>query len=119
MELTKEEKNELLARWVGFEQRGTARVWYSPEKDVPWTNNPPDLYHSLDAQAKWIDPKLNDLLGDTGWIMDSSPWLAEKYGLYGCKLYRSQAIERRAATLANAKAEAVLALTGEGNERPR
>ena len=44
--MTDQEKNEVLAEWVGFKS--------CQDRCVPL----PNLYHSLDAQVKWLWPKL-------------------------------------------------------------
>ena len=68
--MTDQEKNEVLVRWLGWEQRPhiedggcgcdycTTLHWYTPDGQNPAL---PDLLHSLDAQAKWLWPKLDYL----------------------------------------------------------
>ncbi len=66
--MTDQEQNEALARWAGFTWDG---FWIDPDNhtfSVPWDNEGepreacvPDLLHSLDAQAKWLWPKLQKL----------------------------------------------------------
>ena len=74
----RQQKNEVLAKWAGFEQRESDKQDYF--KDKGWTyrvrwfndgferNNLPDFLHSLDVQAKWLWPKLKqrDIWMDIG-----------------------------------------------------
>ena len=68
--MTDQEKNEVLVRWLGWEQRPhiedggcgcdycTTLHWYTPDGQNPAL---PDLLHSLDAQAKWLWDKVRDM----------------------------------------------------------
>ena len=67
MELTDEEKTQILLKWAGFQsyyksqapEETGVEAWVQPpdsERTIPI----PDLLHSLDAQAKWLWPKLTD-----------------------------------------------------------
>ena len=69
--MTDQEKNEVLAKWSGFVDYGGVAVygpgdgskkgWYDPDGNALGfhAGNLPDLLHSLDAQAKWLWPKLD------------------------------------------------------------
>ncbi len=62
--MTDQEKNEVLAKWAGFAKIGyqntpdwiLADRWVYPNTDR--RADLPDFLHSLDAQAKWLLPKL-------------------------------------------------------------
>ena len=56
------DKNERLLRYAGFTLRNcgvpycNCKRWFVP--DGTGYGEPPDLYNSLDAQSKWLWPKL-------------------------------------------------------------
>ena len=61
--VTDQEKNDVLMRFAGLELRGGGwgiRAALQPfPAQVMWDfHNDLDLLHSLDAQAKWLNPKL-------------------------------------------------------------
>lgn len=60
--------NENLLKFAGFTSKkhpsGNWLMWYeelSNHKRIYYDNKPPDLVNSLDAQAKWIYPKLQKI----------------------------------------------------------
>ena len=59
--MTDAEKNEALLKFAGFQfcfrNDDGVKIWYYPEPNSD-PMPPPDLLHSLDAQAKWLWPKL-------------------------------------------------------------
>ena len=67
--MTDPEKNEVLLKFAGFKdlsKLGTPYPWDAPDGSA--VKEPPDFLHSLDAQAKWLWPKLDspDQFGDKG-----------------------------------------------------
>ena len=64
--MTDQEKNEVLAKWRGFVAHfpGNECLEFWEDPDGNTIPDLPDLYHSLDAQAKWIIPKACYEYGD-------------------------------------------------------
>ncbi len=119
------DKNEVLVRWLGWEQHPhiedggcgcdycTTLHWYTPDGQNP---SLPDLLHSLDAQAKWLVPKLNETLKHDGWSASWTPWFPPERQ-WSVNIGRQGRDEEYfGATLAEACAEAILSLIGE--EKP-
>ncbi len=60
--MTEQEDNELLARFAGFTlYQSLPEKWQDADG---WIGSLPDFLHSLDAQAKWLWPKLRRDFGD-------------------------------------------------------
>ena len=70
--MTDQEKNEVLLKFAGFRFHLSAsenpHYWTYPDGEVvdrdSFRHLLPDLFHSLDAQAKWIIPKACYEYGD-------------------------------------------------------
>ena len=119
-----QEKNEVLAKWVGFTFDELSRMWLAPDGSSPYPHfSAPDLLHSLDAQAKWLWPKLNR----DGWFVnlmqsgDGSYWKARLWTPYsGTSEITLENIAakpvRDGPTPAEACAEAILSLIGGNDE---
>ncbi len=110
VDMTDQEKNEVLLKFAGFRYREGACDWLPPDQESTDTLylDTPDLLHSLDAQAKWIYPKLYEVkLHQRSNIMNGQ-WCAEVFirTPSGC-IYRD--------TPAIAVADAVLSLIGNIN----
>ena len=109
--MTDQEKNEVLARWAGFTP-GECKIlccqaahWLSPDNTL-WHGVLPDFLHSLDAQAKWLWPKLEDWgIGLRG---DGSRF-------FGYASLNGVEIQDSGTTPAEACAEAILSLIGKDN----
>ncbi len=106
--MTDQEKNEVLARWAGFqkcdcgeEHQGCGK-WWEPDGDVVGLVVLSDFLHSLDAQAKWLWPKLTDA------NLEIRPGWARALVAIETATYRYQSDSP-----AEACAEAILSLIGE------
>ena len=79
--MTDAEKNEALARWAGFHWGWWHNVqtiqseegWRCPNNkpvifEIGGNGELPDFLHSLDAQAKWLWPKLDYLDVEIDWV---------------------------------------------------
>ncbi|KKL61208.1 hypothetical protein LCGC14_2197640 [marine sediment metagenome] len=121
--MTDQEKNEALAKWVGFEVCNEGYDCWIEPTERRHTGYVPDFLHSLDAQAKWLWPKLN---GD-GWFVnlmqsgDGSYWKSRLWTPYsGTSKITLENIAakpvRDGATAAEACAEAILSLIGGNDE---
>ncbi len=101
--MTDQEKKEVMAKWAGL----TKINYINQAVDEYTVFEFPDLLHSLDAQAKWLDPKLNEVLADRGWTICVTPWKDPVYEVWlGARLD----ISSEDNDLAVAKAEAILVL---------
>ncbi|KKL61399.1 hypothetical protein LCGC14_2195690 [marine sediment metagenome] len=69
--MTDQEKNEVLAKWAGFRYKLSAsennHYWIGPNGQTVDCDESgdallPDLLHSLDAQAKWLWPKMGHII---------------------------------------------------------
>ncbi len=125
--MTDQEKKEVLARFAGFTEIDLPMYCHDTANDGdgwyvrPITVRPywshgnysyrelPDFLHSLDAQAKWLDPLLEYWALETGTDGISAYIIGPGAGLSSHK-------SAVAATGALAKAEAILSLIGEENE---
>ncbi len=110
--MTDEENNEVLAKFAGIvhvSRPGEAPRWRCPDSTILWDE--PDFLHSLDAQAKWLIPKTQDMgyemrvmggkSGSDFHVMFVHPPEGIIHGI------------KQAATEAEARAEAILSLIGE------
>ena len=113
MDLTDEEKNKVLAKWAGWEfVRSECHdimhfidYWRHPS-EPNCERTLPDLFHSLDAQAKWLWPKLDSLQLVTLWPERKAKFRAEiAIDINGASFIRESPAE--------ACAEAVLSLIKE------
>ncbi len=78
MELIDTEKNEVLAKWLGFVFNKSGKGWYYPDGTFSMSARP-DFLHSLDAQAKWLYPKIYEVkLHQRSNIMNGQ-WCAEVF----------------------------------------
>ncbi len=85
--MTDQEKSEVLLEFAGFypkvftasSDEPTETLWSDP-LDREWLiPKPPDLLHSLDAQAKWLYPKIYEVkLHQRSNIMNGQ-WCAEVF----------------------------------------
>ncbi len=119
--MTDAEKNEVLAKFAGFRYKLSAsennHYWIGPNGQTVDCDESgdallPDLLHSLDAQAKWLVPKLNETLKHDGWSASWTPWFPpeRQWGVNIGRRGRDE--EYFGATLAEAFAEAILSLIG-------
>ena len=112
--MTDQEKNEALATFAGFAfgpESGWGKCW---TREDGQHYGLPDLLHSLDAQAKWLWPKLNKILKHDGWSASWTPWFPPERQ-WSVNIGRQGRDEEYfGATLAEACAEAILSLIGEG-----
>ena len=95
--MTDQGKNEVLAKWAGFTylcQAGFRKEFAMWEPPTGGMIELPDLLHSLDAQAKWLWPKLTRL---------------QLFKMVTFWLYPEDGVERNPA---EACAEAILILIG-------
>ncbi len=119
--MTDQEKTQILLKWARFQsyyksqapEETGIEAWVQPpdsERTIPI----PDFLHSLDAQAKWLWPKLTSDKGYTpdGILMwfECGTWLVEIWWM------TRSGYEGRGLTPAEACAEAILSLIGEENE---
>ena len=107
--MTDEEKIEKLARWAGFTFNDDEdAVWYTPGPDAHhWGRLPPDFLHSLDAQDRWLLPKLDSILLASG--------MADQEGtIPSAFVWLNVVMKKRSGnTRAEACADAVLSLIDE------
>ena len=104
------QKNSILLDWAGFAYEGD-KYWIYPDGTRHFHNWVGDqlmidLYHSLDAQAKWLWPKLEDF--DLTFSANG-----EKDGYWASVLGKKGHIDKFASTPAEVCAEAILSLIGE------
>ncbi len=112
--MTDQEKKDALLKFAGFTYRSfdykgdvyqPHKLWETPEG---WCmRTPPDLLHSLDVQAKWIDPLLDN------WSLSTYDTHVTAIVHCGTSMGTADAPKDRPA---EAKAEATLSLIGEENE---
>jgi hypothetical protein len=77
--MTDNEKNEMIAKWAGFEFKSPPwskrKYWYTPSKSGLYadaTTLKVDFLHSFDAHIKWTIPKLKRW--EAGSNQDGSVW---------------------------------------------
>ena len=114
------QKNSTLLDWAGFGYEGD-KYWIYPDGTRHFHNwvgdqLPIDLYHSLDAQAKWLNPKLTLPRCQGGMETRSFHFIyPDDEDCVQCWVTEHDVREScgRGATLAEACAEAILSLIGE------
>ncbi len=98
-----QEKKDVLLKFAGFRVNESGKGWYYPDGSFSMETRP-DLLHSLDAQAKWIDPKLDN------WSLSTYDTHVTAIVHCGTSMGTADAPKDRPA---EAKAEAILSLIGE------
>ncbi len=106
--MTDQEKNEALAKWAGFQ-------WWEDGECYTIGNSTtvrelPDFLHSLDAQAKWLWPKLEL----DGYALQLYLPVGYIEAFISTRSAPHWQIRKGASSPAEACAEAILSLIGDG-----